>query len=315
MHRSLQEYLRYIINGNDTKYTEWSADVKLFPLAYNSQITTTSRMSPYEMVFNQKPRKPIMFTANSHKNAQGYCQPNKDSICYNLPLHTHGEDHFHHPQILKLASGRHTEWILKRDKKLNEVYQTVTKKLLQRQNINNQINSRFMPATDLKIGTFVLIPNFNTRKRISKKLQLLRKGLYQIIDKSTEVTYKLTDSSKNEIIQHRNNLLPYYPKGYALRELTQLYSFTGLHIVQNTPQIEQNQDVNTTKNKKSKPEPKIPQKERKNRKLTENILTQDQQQKTEHRESSSLRSQPRKIYKTFIPQSKTIKKVEFRKQP
>ena len=143
MNRSLQEYLRCIINGNDTRYTEWSADVKLFPLAYNSQITTTLGMSPYEMVFNQKPRKPIMFTANSHKNAQGYCQPNKDSICYNLPLHTHDEDHFHHPQILKLASGTHTEWILNRDKKHNEIYQKVTKKLLQRQNINEQINSRF----------------------------------------------------------------------------------------------------------------------------------------------------------------------------
>ena len=81
MNRSLQEYLRCIINGNDTKYTERSADVKLFHLAYNSQITTTLGMSPYEMVFKQKPRKPIMFTANSHKNAQGYCQPNKDSIC------------------------------------------------------------------------------------------------------------------------------------------------------------------------------------------------------------------------------------------
>ena len=88
-----------------------------------------------------------MLTANAHKNAQGYCQPNKDSICYNLPLHTHDEDHFHHPQILKLASGTHTEWILKIDKKHNEIYQKVTKKLLQRQNINNQINSRFMPAT------------------------------------------------------------------------------------------------------------------------------------------------------------------------
>ena len=39
MNRSLQEYLRCIINGNDTRYTKWSADVKLFPLSYNSQIT------------------------------------------------------------------------------------------------------------------------------------------------------------------------------------------------------------------------------------------------------------------------------------
>ena len=55
-----------------------------------------------------------------------------------------------------------------RDKKHNEIYQKITKKLLQRQNINEQINSRFTPASDLKIGTFVLIPNFNTQKGISK---------------------------------------------------------------------------------------------------------------------------------------------------
>ena len=109
MSRSLQEYLRCIINGNDTRYTEWPTDVKLSRLSYNSQITTTLGMSPYEMVFNQKPRKPIMFTANAHKNAQGYCQPNKGSICYNLPFHKHDEDHFHRPQNLKLASGTHTK--------------------------------------------------------------------------------------------------------------------------------------------------------------------------------------------------------------
>ena len=76
------------------------------------------------MVFNQ----PIMFTANSSKNIQSNCQPTKESICYNLPLHTHNEDHFHQPQILKLVSGTHTEWTLNRYKKHNEIYQKVTKK-------------------------------------------------------------------------------------------------------------------------------------------------------------------------------------------
>ena len=43
---------------------------------------------------------------------------------HNLPLHTHDEDHFHRPQILKLASGTHTEWILNRDKKKHKkIYQ------------------------------------------------------------------------------------------------------------------------------------------------------------------------------------------------
>ena len=82
-----------------------------------------------------------MFTANSSKNTQGYCQPTKESIYYNIPLDTQDEDHFHHPQILKLASGTQTEWILNRDKKHNEIYQKKTKELLQRQNINSQINS------------------------------------------------------------------------------------------------------------------------------------------------------------------------------
>ena len=225
MNRSLQEYLRCIINGNDTRYTKWSADVKLFPLSYNSQIRTTLGMSPYKMVFNQKPRKPIMFTANAHKNAQGFCQPNKDSICYNLPLHTHDEDRFHHPQILKLASGTHTELILNRDKKQNEVYQKVTKKLLQSQNINDQINARFTQATDLKFGTFDLIPNFNTQKGISKKLQPLRKEPNQIIDKPTDVTYKLTESTKKEIIQHRNNLLPLPPKRIRITRINSIIFF------------------------------------------------------------------------------------------
>ena len=122
--------------------------------------------------------------------------------------------------------------------------------MLLRQNINKQINSRFTPAAGSKIGTLVLIPNFTTQKGIYKKLQPLRKGPYQIIDKPTDVKYKLTDSSKKEIVQHRNNLSLYSPTEYALRELTQLYSFTGLKIVQNNSDIEH--DQNTDKHMISK---------------------------------------------------------------
>ena len=199
--------------------------------------------------------------------------------------------------------------------------------MLQRQNFNEQINSRFTPASDLKIGTFVLIPNFNTHKGISKKLQPLRKGPYQIIAKPTDVTYKITDSDQKEIVQHRNNLLPYYPKEYALRELTQLYSFTGLKVIQINPHMEnttkeqndihlenQNTKSTTTKNITKKLDQNTSQKERKNRKMIEKVIPQEQFDKSEHRESSRLRNQPRKNYKTFIPRSKILKKVEFQKQ-
>ena len=131
--------------------------MQLFPLAYNSQTTPNLGVSPYEMFFNQKPRKPIMFTAYS-------------SMCYNLPLHTHDEDHLHHPQTLKLASDTHTEWILNRDKKNYEINQNIAKKLIAKQNNHHQMNSRFTPATNLKIGTFVLMRNVVIQKRISKKI-------------------------------------------------------------------------------------------------------------------------------------------------
>ena len=48
--------------------------------------------------------------------------------------------------------------------------------------------------------------------------------------------------------------------------------------------------------------------------MIEKILPQEQLEKSEHRELSQLRNQPRKNYKTFIPQSKILKKVEFQKK-
>ena len=168
------------------------------------------------MVFNLKPRKPIMFTANAHKNAQGYSQTNKDSMCYNQPLYTDDEDHFHHPQILILESDPHTNWILNRDKKNTILSKVVT-------------NTKYKSSKCFTLYTSNRFKNrnicFNSKlhytKRNFQKLQPLRKGPYQIIDKPTDVTYKLTNSSKKEIFQHLNILLNYYPKEYALRELTQ----------------------------------------------------------------------------------------------
>ena len=120
--------------------------------------------------------------------------------------------------------------------------------------------------------------------------------------------------------------MPYYPKEYALRELTHLYSFTSLKVIQNHPHSvkeideqhnvhHENQNQTQIKAKNNhKIDPKIPQKEKKNKKVIKNFLPQDQIEKSEHRELSRLRNQPRKNYKTLIPQSKILKKVEFQKQ-
>ena len=105
-----------------------------------------------------------------------------------------------------------------------------------------------------------------TQKGISKKLQPLRKGPYQIIDKPTYVTYKLIDLNKKEIVQHQNNLLPFYPNEYALRELTQLYSFTGLKVIPYSSDHEQNQstDMNSIQKSLDKNKRELPKQTSKN---------------------------------------------------
>ena len=73
---------------------------------------------------------------------------------------------------------------------------------------------------------------------------------------------------------------------------------------------QQKENVNQTSLKQKT---QISREERKNGKMTETFLPQDQKEKFEHRELSRFRSQPRKNYKIFIPQSKILKKVELKK--
>ena len=133
---------------------------------------------------------------------------------------------------------------------------------------------------------------------------------------------KLPTQTKKKSFNIENNLLPYYPKEYALRELTQLYSFTGLKIIQNEPHLKNTeQNDNSTENQNTKPTAtkintqnhKESPKQRKNRKMTEQIIPPRTIDKSENRKTTRLRNQPRKNYKIFIPQSKILKKVEFQK--
>ena len=53
--RIIGQFIRTLL---DEKYHNWSRKSKFFPYADNTQYQTQLGMSPYEVVFNQKPRKP-----------------------------------------------------------------------------------------------------------------------------------------------------------------------------------------------------------------------------------------------------------------
>ena len=97
--RQIITFLRTVL---DSQYDTWSQKVKVFPFAFNSQVRTNRNLSPYELVFGQKPKRPIMFNLSSNTKSFENCRPSLDSTCNSLPRHTHTDHLGHHSQIKKI---------------------------------------------------------------------------------------------------------------------------------------------------------------------------------------------------------------------
>ena len=86
--RIIGHFIRTLLSK---KYHNWLRKAKFFPYAYNTQYQTQLGMSPYEVVFNQKPRKPTKIKFGSTTDEMGNCNPSEKSACNRQPAHTHLE--------------------------------------------------------------------------------------------------------------------------------------------------------------------------------------------------------------------------------
>ena len=199
------QLIRKLLNE---KYNNWSRKAKFFPYAYNTQYQTRLGMSPYEVVFNQEPRKLTKIKLKTTTDEIGNCKPTDTSACNAQPTHTHLEKQFSHPKIAKLQKGTFAKWFFDREKQYNKTYQTITKILQNRKNLIDEMNIRFRTAKPFEKNTFVLLTNQEQLDGVSKKLLPLKTGPYLIVDKPTETTYILKDDSKENITIHRNHIVP-----------------------------------------------------------------------------------------------------------
>ena len=69
-------------------------------------------MSPYEVVFNQKPRKHTQVNLGTTTDELGNCDPSDNSICKTQPTHTQLEKQSNHPKLAKLQKETHSKWFL-----------------------------------------------------------------------------------------------------------------------------------------------------------------------------------------------------------
>ena len=103
-------------------------------------------LSPYELVFGQKPKKPIMFNLSSTTDSLGNCKPTDKSPCISFPGHTHTDHLGHYPQIKKLQNGTFAHWFLNREKIHSEVYNEVHNFLHQNKHSSTFLNRRLGTA-------------------------------------------------------------------------------------------------------------------------------------------------------------------------
>ena len=221
--RIIGQFIRTLFNE---KYNNWSRKAKFFPYTYNTQYQTRLGMSPYEVVFNQKPQKPTKIKVGTTTDEIGNCKPTETSVCKTQPTHTHLEKQFNQPKIGKLQKGTIAKWFLDKEKHYNETYYTITKILKTRKKLTDEMNLRFRTAKPLEKNTFVLLTNQQQIHGISKKLLPLKTGPHLIVDKPTESTYILRDNKKENFTIHRNHIVSYYPKEKHMKLELQNYLLT-----------------------------------------------------------------------------------------
>ena len=184
-------------------------------------------MSPYEVVFNQKPRKPTKIKLGTTTDEMGFCNPTEKRAYNSQPAPTYLEKQFSHPKIAKLQKGTFAKWFLDKEKHYNDTYQSITKILQNKKKLTDEMNLRFRTAKPLEKNTFVLVTNHQQVEGVSKNLLPLKTGPYLIIDKPTKTTYILKDNNKDEIKIHRNHIVPYYPKEKHIKLELQNYPLTN----------------------------------------------------------------------------------------
>ena len=100
----------------------WSLQVHMYAYAHNSQPLSELNLSPHEIVFHTKPRIPITFELNLHRDSYRNCT---SQICSQLPLHSLYEKSNLNPFFQRILSKPIPQWILAYETAMLQIYSIV----------------------------------------------------------------------------------------------------------------------------------------------------------------------------------------------
>ena len=156
---------------------DWRFQVHMYAYTHNSQPFSELNVSPYEIVFHTRPRKPLTFDLNLIRNNSKTC---KSQFCSQLPEHSHYEKTDLNPFFYKILSKPIPQWFLAVETAMLQIYSTVHYDTLKKLNSYAYITKTYHEGKPLPIGTFVLKRHF-AHVHFSDKLELLRIGPYKIL--------------------------------------------------------------------------------------------------------------------------------------
>ena len=150
--------------------------------------------------------------------------------CQDLPLHTHYEKSHLNPFFHKILSKPIPKWTLATETPMMQIYHTVYENTKRKINSIAYFNKTYNNLRPLDIDTFVSKRNF-LYVHFSDKLKPLRIGPFKIINKISDITYEIVNQDGYTSHNHRNPLVPYYPKNQSFSLLYNIINLIQIKIM------------------------------------------------------------------------------------
>ena len=187
---------------------DWAHQVHMYVFAHNSQPFSALNVSPHDLVFHIRPRFLLTFDLKINRNKNNTCI---SQYCSQLPEHSHYDKIDLNPFFYRTLSKPIPQSFLAVGTAMLQIYSIVHNYTLKKINSQAYITKTDHEGNSLPFGTFVLKRNF-THVHFSDKLKPLGIRPYKILDRLSDVTYELLSQDGSTFHNHRNHLIPYYPK-------------------------------------------------------------------------------------------------------
>lgn len=169
-HATLADYLKHYISSKQTDWDKW---VPIAMFSYNTSVHTSTKYTPYKLVFGNKPELPSSIT-----------KPPEFKYTYNSYI-----------DQLKL--------------KFRKTHQIARKNLIHSKERSKKVFDKKTNIIDYNIGEMVLLSNDGSKPNLSRKLMPKYTGPYKIIKKTSPTNLTIRIKNKNHNV-HINRVKPYH---------------------------------------------------------------------------------------------------------